>query len=70
MGEGHRSGRVSWGMEVLTGGSLFCWHSLVSTPDQSEGRRNNLTNLSETLSERNPFCYACLVISSHFISIH
>ena len=75
MGEGHRARRLRWGKEGFEGGGshwrvTFCWHSLVSAPDQSEGRRNYLTNQSETLCERNTFCYACLVISPHFISIH
>lgn len=75
--EGHRAGGGGGGEVaggdlrevVLTGGSLS-WHSLVSTLNQSEGRRSHLTNQNEILSERNTFCYACLVISSHFISIH
>lgn len=50
MGEAHRArGEVRWEMEVFEGGGAhwrvtFCWHSLVSVPDQSEGRRNYFTN--------------------------
>lgn len=75
-GSGGSSGRVRWWRGIC--GQRRCsleFHSILFlgilwwAHSQSKGRWNYLTNLSESLGEKTPLCYACLVICSPFIRI-